>query len=80
MRSAHGNYARKVLSALQHRSHMGRKGNKKETDMAYIPARPIIAEDPLAYFAALVLPTPRPAPALAPVGAIEQMFGYYSAE
>ncbi len=48
--------------------------------MAYIPARPIIAEDPLAYFAALALPAPRPAPAKAPVGALDQMFGYYSAE
>lgn len=51
--------------------------------MAYAPAHPFVANDPLAYFAALTMqktPTVRLA-SLAPADrALDLMYGYYSAE
>lgn len=54
--------------------------------MTYIPARPIIADDPLAYFAALNVPKARAEPNQGLVQpqpadrALDLMYGYYSAE
>lgn len=55
--------------------------------MAYIPSRPIVADDPLAYFAALNAPkhvakvTLRQTPPTLPAKrALDLMYGYYIAE
>lgn len=51
--------------------------------MAYIPARPIIADDPLAYFSSLIPPqtqTTRPALVHPADRALDLMYGYYSAD
>ena len=50
--------------------------------MTYITARPIVADDPLAYFSALIVPKPprqpvQPQPA---AQALDLMYGYYTAE
>ena len=47
--------------------------------MACIPARPIIAEDPLAYFVPIVARPVWPAPPLPVLSALDQMYGYYNA-
>lgn len=52
--------------------------------MTCIPARPIVADDPLAYFAALTAPnmrTERPMPPQQPADrALHLMYGYYTVE
>ena len=51
--------------------------------MAYIPPKPIQADDSLAYFAALTVPPCRSAAVTvtSPAkSALQQMFGYYSIE
>lgn len=51
--------------------------------MTYIPARPIVADDPLAYFAALTAPKARAERTVQPVPAdraLDLMYGYYNVE
>ena len=51
--------------------------------MAYIPARPIVADDPLAYFSSLTPPkacAERPVKPLPADRALELMYGYYTAD
>lgn len=51
--------------------------------MTCIPARPIVADDPLAYFSALTSPKLRAARAVKPQAAdraLDLMYGYYDVE
>ena len=51
--------------------------------MTCIPARPIVADDPLAYFAALTAPNmraERPTPPQPADRALNLMYGYYTVE
>ncbi len=48
--------------------------------MTCIPPRPILAEDPLAYFVPLAARPAYPLRPLGPISAIEQMYAYYTAE
>ena len=48
--------------------------------MTHLPAPPIPADDPLAYYAPLTALPARAARPKPPISAIEQMYGYYTAE
>ena len=78
MRLAQIVYAQASLSATQHLPQMCVREDYKETIMALIPPRPILAEDPLTYFVPLVPPAPRRQRVAPPQSALEQMYGYYT--
>lgn len=78
MRLAQCVYAKASLSAAQQLPHLCVREEYKETIMALIPPRPILAEDPLTYFVPLMPVLPRRQRVAPPLSALEQMYGYYT--
>jgi len=82
MRLTHGAYSAAPLSAVQHKPHIQHGERNKDFIMAYIPTKPILADDPLAYFVALAVPparTERVVQVTPALRALDQMFGFYNA-